>query len=182
MKRVEMEDEKGRSNLPAMIPNDKLDEVIDLSGDQTSWVKPVEGGFKLVKEDKYVKTLTGRIVDVTLYLMKFEDSGPTKMPHVKDDLQIPEGFERRCDVKLDVGGQLIGLSLAPSSAKYHLSPYLKFLRNQGLRPEDVVTTVTSRRASNDKGSWSVACFEAVSDPQTEPGSDKSPDSIPEEWK
>jgi hypothetical protein len=174
---------KFESKIPS-ISTDKLDAVIDLSDDQTSWLKIIEGGFKVINQDKFVKGFTGRIVSVEPHLMKFENNTPHKLPHVADDLDIPEGYERRCDVKLLMDDQLIGLSLAPSSMKYYLSPYLKFLRNKDLRPEEVLTKVTSKQASNDKGTWSVAAFELVGEPQ-----DTSPEPpqavsgrIPKGWE
>ncbi len=174
---------KFESKVPS-IPDDKLNAVIDLSDDQTSWVKVIEGGFKVINQDKFVKGFTGRIMDVTPYLMKFENGVPHKLPHVADDLDIPEGFERRCDVKILADDQLIGLSLAPSSTKYYLSPYLKFLKNKGLRPEQVFTKVTSKQASNDKGTWSVAAFELVGEPQGTSPETPQPVSgrVPKGWE
>jgi hypothetical protein len=165
---METQKEKGLTKIESRVPSipeDKLNAVIDLSDDQTLWTKVIEGGFKVINQDKFVKGFTGRIVDVTPYLMKFENGVPHKLPHVADDLEVPEGYERRCDLKLLVDDQLIGLSLAPSSTKFYLSPYLKFLRNKGLRPEQVLTKVSSKQASNDKGTWSVAAFELIEETQ-----------------
>ena len=172
---------KFESKVPS-IPEDKLDAVIDLSDDQTSWVKVIEGGFKVINQDRFVKSFTGRIIDVTPYLMKFENGVPSKIPHVADDLDIPEGYERRCDVKLLADDSVIGMSLAPSSTKFSLSPYLKFLRNKGIRPEEVVTKVTSKQASNDKGTWAVAAFELVGSSDKAPPESQTERRVPTEWE
>ncbi len=160
--------EKG---VPA-IPNEKLQAVMDLAGDEIIWLKTVEGGFKLVKQDKFVKNITGRIISVEPYLMRFENGVPTKIPHIADDLQIPEGFERRCDIKIRTGDQVLGLSLPSSSFRYNLSPYLRFLHGKGLRPEQVSTKVFSRQATNNMGTWPVACFELVGSDQPQETSSK----------
>jgi len=105
----------------APIPEGHIDAVINLSAESILWLKPVEGGLKIVTQDKFIRDVAGKIVDVFPYLMKFEDGVPTKIPHVVDDADIPPGFERRCDLKILADGQLLGLSLAPSSMKYYLS-------------------------------------------------------------
>ena len=162
-------------NLPG-IPDEKIDQVISLSDDQTIWVKLIEGGFKIVSQDKFVKFLEGKTVDVNPYLIKFENGTPTKLPNATNDLEIPEGYERRCDLKLLIGEEVFGISLPPSSAKFYLSPYLKYLKNRNLRPEDVLTRVTSKQASNKHGTWPVAVFE-LADPKAEP-----PKDYTKEWK
>ena len=116
-------------------------------------------------------------MDVNAYLIKFESGTPTKIPNVVNDLEIPKGYERRCDVKfLTSGGEVLGISLPPSSTKFYLSPYLKYLKNRNLRPEDVLTRVTSKQASNKHGTWPVAVFE-LADPKAEP-----PKDYTKEWK
>ena len=167
-------------NLPG-IPDDKLSAVIQLSDDRTNWVKIVEGGFKLLGQDKFVKQLVGKIVDVTPYLIKFESGVPTKIPNVTDDLEIPEGYERRCDVKLLVDDELFGLSLPPSSIRFYLSPYLKFLRNKNLRPENVLTRVTSKMASNSMGTWPVSVFELADTPSPDASVPLNAKGYPSAW-
>ena len=180
---MQYEKKKEEKNLakiekaPPAIPNEKLQAVVDLADDQTEWLKTVEGGFKLVNQDKFIKSITGRIISVDPYLMKFENGVPTKIAHIADEHQIPEGFERRCDLKIKVGNQILGLSLPSSSFRYYLSPYIKSLLNRGLRPEQVTTRVFSRQASNAKGSWAVSCFEMVGSDQPQEGSSK----LPAEW-
>lgn len=160
------------------IPDEKLQAVMDVSGDQTEWLKTVEGGFKVIKQDKFIKNVTGRIISVDPFLMTFENGIPKKLPHVADDLKIPEGYERRCDIKVLVADQKIfGISLPSSSFKFNLSPYIKFLHGKGLRPEQVVTKIFSKQASNSMGTWAVACFELVGTDQPTETSSK----LPSEW-
>lgn len=158
------------------IPPEKLDQIISLSDDQTLWIKVIEGGFKIVSQDKFVKSLLGKIVDATPYLIKFESGTPTKIPNVTNELEIPEGYERRCDVKLLIEDEVFGISLPPSSTKFYLSPYLKYLKNKNMRPENVLTRVTSKQASNQFGTWPVAVFELADSPETE-----SSKNYPKEW-
>jgi hypothetical protein len=163
-------------NLPN-IPDEKIDQIISLSDDQTIWIKVIEGGFKITSQDKFVKFLVGKIVDATPYLIKFEGGTPTKIPNVINDLEIPEGYERRCDVKLLVEDEVFGISLPPSSTKFYLSPYLKYLKNKNMRPESVLTRVISKQASNQFGTWPVAVFElAVDSPEA-----GSPKNYPKDW-
>jgi len=64
---------------------------------------------------------------------------------------------------------------------------LKYLRNKGLRPEEVLTRISSKQAANIRGSWSVATFELADDrpvlgkkPPEEP-SPANAENIPSEW-
>jgi hypothetical protein len=179
---------------PPTIPDENIDAMIDLSDDIALWVKLVPGGFQFANHDKIVPELVGKIVSVVPYLINFEagDRIPAKLPHVKSDLEIPEGYSRRCDVKILTGGQIVGISLAPSSMKFQLSPYLKYLRNQGLRPEDVVTRITSKQVSNNMGTFQVVVFVVVNEtgkpvdtpPKRTPSETPpkaSSDTYPDEW-
>lgn len=178
-------------NLPA-IADENIDAVIEMSDDATTWAKLVDGGFEFANQGKIVPEFVGRLVAVTPYLINFDagDRLPAKKPHVKDDIDIPEGYSRRCDVKVDVGQALVGISLAPSSMKFQLSPYLKYLKNQGLRPEEVMTRVTSKRVSNQMGTFNVAVFElvdesapaATKEAPSETPVEASSDAFPSEWK
>jgi hypothetical protein len=184
---------RGESTLT--IADENIDSVISLSDDTTTWARLVDGGFELTAHGKTVPELVGQLVAVTPYLINFDagDRVPAKKPHVENDIDIPEGYSRRCDIKLEIGSQaLVGLSLAPSSMKHHLSPYLKYLRNQGLRPDEVITRITSKRASNQMGTFNVAVFELVDGdikrPPASPAataqekaSEASSDAYPAEW-
>jgi hypothetical protein len=148
---------------PPSIPDESIHQVIKLSDDLAIWAKLVVGGFQFANQDKIVPEIIGTLVQIQPYLINFDagDRLPAKKPHVESDLDIPEGYSRRCDIKLLTSGQVVGISLAPSSMKFQLSPYLKYLRNQGLRPEEVLTRVTSRQVSNNMGTFQVAVFEVA---------------------
>ena len=184
------------------IPDESIDSVIEMSDDIAIWAKLVRGGFEFASQGgKIVPELVGRMVSITPYLINFDegDRQPAKLPHVTSDLEIPEGYSRRCDIKILTGGQVVGLSLAPSSMKFQLSPYLKYLKNQGLRPEDVITRITSKQVSNQMGTFQVAVFEVADEkgkssetlkampPKTPKGTppetppEASSDTYPEEW-
>lgn len=179
---------------PPSIPDENIDAVIEMSEDITIWTKLVPGGFQFTNQDKMVPEIVGRVVSIVSLLVNFDegDRQPAKLPHVKSDLEIPPGYSRRCEVKIQSGGQVVGISLAPSSMKFQLSPYLKYLKNQGLRPEEVTTRITSKQVSNNLGTFQVAVFEMVDEagkssetppkrtpPETPP--EASSDTYPEEW-
>jgi hypothetical protein len=175
-----------KSNATITIPDQTIEDMIALADDTCQWCKLTDGGFKFVNQDKIVPEIVGRMMSIQLYLINFEagDRLPAKKPHVRNDTEIPEGYSRRCDIKLDVDGQLIGLSLAPSSIKFQLSPYLKYLKNQGLRPDQVITRVRSKQASNALGTFNVAVFEIADAERKEPSettSDETSFDYPDEW-
>ena len=172
---------------PPAIPDENVKAVIDMSDDVAIWGKLVPGGIQFPNQDKIVPEIIGQLVQITPYLINFVagDRLPAKKPHVKDDIEIPEGYSRRCDIKLNAGGQVIGLSLAPSSMKFQLSPYLKHLQNQGLRPDKVLTRITSRQVSNNMGTFQVAVFEVANEKgmpkETSPEEVPEDTSYPDEW-
>ena len=148
------------------IPDAVTDEVIEAGDDATMWAKATEAGFAF--NDKTVPTLTGVITAMYPYLVKWEEGQPHKIANVANDIDIPEGYERRCDVKMEVGaGQLVGVSLSKSSFKYHLSPYVRHLKGVGLRAGDVVTRLRVLQVSNRMGTFNVVAFEVVDDPGEE---------------
>jgi hypothetical protein len=59
--------------------------------------------------------------------------------------------------------------------KFQLSPYLKYLKNQGLRPEDVITRITSKQVSNQMGTFQVAVFEVADEKEK---SSETPKAMP----
>jgi hypothetical protein len=173
------------SSSPPAIPDENINSVIDLSDDIAIWAKLVRGGFQFANQDKIVPELVGKIISITPYLINFDegDRQPAKRPHVKSDLEIPEGYSRRCDIKILTGGQVVGISLAPSSMKFQLSLYLKYLKNQGLKTEEVTTRITSKQASNSLGTFQVAVFEMVGTKEkpSETPIESSNDDPPDEW-
>ena len=175
-----------KSNATITIPDQTIEDMIALTDDTCHWCKLADGGFKFVNQDKIVPEIVGRMMSIQPYLINFEagDRLPAKKPHVRNDIEIPEGFSRRCDIKLDVDGQLIGLSLAPSSMKFQLSPYLKYLKNQGLKHREVTTRIRSKQASNIQGTFNVAVFEIADAERREPSEtpyDNTSLNFPDEW-
>ncbi len=152
------------------IRDEGIDQVIKLSNDVAIWATLVPGGFQFKSQDKFVSEITGRLIQITPYLISFDsdDRLPAKKPHVESDVEIPEGYKRRCDIKLLASGQVVGISLARSSMKYQLGPYVKYLDNKGLRPDEVLTRVTSKQVSNSRGTFQVVVFEVVDGEPEEP--------------
>ena len=170
---------KERDDRPITTSDETLNNLNTLSDDLATWAKLIEGGYRFVALDKIVPELVGVIRGIHLYFAKFENGKPIKKPFIRNEA-IPEGFELRSDVKIEVEGQIVGISLSPSSTKFQLSKYTTWLSNQGMRPEWVVTKMQSRQASNDIGTWPVAVFEMVGmvgGPQTseQPKSERPPE-------
>jgi hypothetical protein len=172
-----------------MIKEEDINAVIRLSDNTCIWSKLVDGGFKFDNQDKIIPELVGRLVEITPYLINFDSAErpPPKLPHVESDLEIPPGYHRRTDIKMEIansGGNVIGLSLPLSSAKFQLSPYLRHLKNQGLKPHEVVTRITSRQASNPSGTFSVAVFHLIDHEDDPSGSppDQGVSALPPEWQ
>jgi len=176
-------------DLSLSIPDENLQDVLNISDDLAVWAKLDRGGngFYFPSQDKTVTELTGVVKSLSPYLVRFEDNIPHKLPHEPDDLKIPDGYERRCDIKIDVDGMIVGLSLSPSSFKHQLSPYVRHLANRGLRPEQVTTRIKTKTASNSMGSWAIAVFsEAGQAPQAEQPATKvhlpsQSSKVPEGW-
>jgi len=159
------------ASVSIKIPEETLQEVINMADDQVLWMKPTQFGFSY--GDKVVPEIRGAIVQVNPYLVKFDGKQAIKKPHVSSDHDIPEGFERRCDIKLDAGaGQIVGVSLSKSSFRGGLAPYLKYLNNQGLKPHEVLTVMRTRIATNQYGQFAVVNF-AVADETSSSGSGQS---------
>lgn len=142
------------------IPEEKINLVAALADENAMWVKLTDGGF-LVNGEKVVSELKGILAAINPYWIKWEEKRPTKIPYNGQD--APEGFELRCDIKMDIDGTVIGLSLPKTSTKLHLSQYLKFLKNSGLNPNQVITRVRSKAISSPHGRFNVAIFDAVGD-------------------
>jgi hypothetical protein len=150
------------------IPDETVQEIIGIGEDVPHWAKVTEGGFLIF--EKTIPELEGIICELYNYLVEWDGKKPHKIPTVPSDSQIPEGYERRVDMKVMIGDQLVGISLAKSSIKYHLAPYLKYLSNHGYKPNDVVTKFRIKQVSNVHGSFPVTTFSMV-------GLIKSPEEI-----
>ena len=174
----------GASKYPS-VSKQVVDEIIELSEDVCMYVTVEKDGFRFKNQEKMVPELVGPIRAIDCYLAYFPggSQAPIKKPWLKNDVDIPEGFERRADVKMGINGQPVCIPLSPSSIKYQLGPYLKHLRNQGLEPEDVITRCTTRTASNELGSWAVVVFEIADEQRvpSEPPSKQKDFDFPSEW-
>ena len=99
-----------------------------------------------MQNDKIISEMCGRIIRIILYGVKWSDKKPDKIPF-DPGKDLPEGYEPRCDLFIEVGKQVIGISLSKTSLKYHFSPYVRNLKNNGLRPEDVISRLRVKQAT-----------------------------------
>ena len=144
--------------MDIMIPQEKIDLIARLGDENAMWVKIVDGGF-LVNGEKVVPELRGVIVSVNPYLVRWTDKRPEKIPFNGQD--TPEGYDLRCDLKINIDGTVVGLSLPKTSTKSQLGPYMKFLKNANLLPNRVVTRVRSKSVSSPHGKFNLAVFECL---------------------
>jgi hypothetical protein len=182
----EIEKKKNNKDKKALtIPDINLNQCTSLADGITLYAKldKAAAGIVIESQGKTLADLKGRLVFIEPHLGKWTDGVLEKLPYVEKKLDMPKGFKPRCDIKIDSGGTLIGLSLAESSFVYQLCPYLKYLENQGFRPEQVITRIRTQMRSNDLGSWPIAVFDIVEDdsdnvkPQQPPKVD-----TPTEWR
>lgn len=178
------DDENPKTGLPApasvtiAIPEETVKAVAAMADDQPLWMKVTQ--FGLSYGEKVVPEIRGRIIQIEPCIIKFEGIGkpPIKKPHVADDKDIPEGFERRCDIKIDIGNeQIIGISLSKTSFRWGLAPYIKYLINQGLKPSDVITVLRTRAVTNQYGQFAVVNFNVANDSSPV---DPAPTQVPQQ--
>jgi len=139
------------------IPEATVDLISRLADENAMWIKITDGGFLF--NDKVISEMKGRIISVNPYYVQWIDKKPYKIAY--EGQAQPEGYELRCDIKIDVAGTIIGLSLPKTSTKTHLSQYLKFLKASGLRLEDVITRCRVKAVSSPHGRFNVVVFDAV---------------------
>ncbi len=135
-------------------------QIISITDDDVLWVKPIEAGFSA--GDNIIPELRGVIFDTKVYWIHWPVTGaPEKVPFTSMDEQ-PEGFELRCDIKMAlVDGELVGLSLAPSSAR-SFSRYMRRLQSARLPIDEVVTVARTRAVTNkNKQKFVIVDFEPV---------------------
>lgn len=137
------------------LDDEVLSQIVELA-DGTLWVKVTQLGF--VWGDKVAAELVGVIADIRLHCIRWEGQIPTKIPFTNTP---PEGFKARVDLKIMVSGQMVGLSLPPSTVSKQLAPFLTYLKNQNFRPDQVITRLQTRQASNAYGSFTVVVFECL---------------------
>ena len=138
-----------------------VDAIISISDADVLWLKISEGGF--LNGDVFMAPeLTGVIFDIKPYWIRWSTTeAPEKIPFRKLEDQ-PEGFELRTDLKVSLRhGELIGLSLAPSSAR-NFSRYLRRLQGLRLLVSEVVTIMRPRSVTNKmKQKFCILDFEVV---------------------
>jgi len=152
---------EGYELMPVEISDATLDDLSEMAKRITTMAKLVEGGIEI--DGTTYGDITGRITGVKIYLISFPGEGqpPEIIGNVIDDDDIPEGFSRRADVTIQCGSQLVQLKLPPYSTNYILPKYVTALADEGLRPEDVVTRVTSERKRGKNMQWNAAKFATV---------------------
>jgi len=177
-------EKRGGDIVTVSISDETIEQIISMGDDVAMWAKMVDNGFSI--NDKTFSKIEGVIIDIKPYLVKWDNNKPYKIPNVANDEEIPADYERRVDLKILINGQIVGISLPKSSFKNRLSPYLRHLKNNGLRPEEVVTRLRSSKVSNVHGTFNVAAFEMlgsaknVTAKKVEPqsGPDQGPPPVP----
>ena len=156
------------------IPEETINLVASMADENAVWPKLTDGGFLL--NEKVIPELKGVLAAIRPYYVKWTNKKPEKIPF--NGQEAPEGFELKCDIRLNVKGTVIGLSLAKTSIKAHLSPYLKFLKNSGLKPYEVITRIRSKAVSSSHGKFNVAIFDCcgtvVDIPESTPIQEEQP--------
>lgn len=140
------------------VSNDTINELQEIAQNRVTIAKVVDGGFEIDKN--FFSNLKGRIVNIHLHLIKFNDENePTILPNTTDDNQIPEGFSRRANVDLQVGSQVVRLRCPPYTTNWMLSRYVTALKDEGLNPSEVITKayVVERKAKSMK--WNAIAFD-----------------------
>lgn len=139
------------------IPQEKIDLITHLADENAIWVKITDGGF--IINDKIIAEIVGIIKNINPYYVLWTDKKPSKIPYEGQD--APDGYELRCDIKMNVDGAVIGLSLSKTSTKAHLAQYLKFLQRSGLQANLVLTRIRSKAVSSPHGKFNVAVFDCI---------------------
>ncbi len=151
-------------NYELEIPQAKIDLVAGLSDSEKKWLKLTEGGFILSKDDKFVPEIIGVICGLNPYFIKWSDDKKSndKIPMEHPSQEPPENYSLRCDLTIEVDGSLYGLSLAKTSTKHHLAPYISQLKKNGFAPDQVVTRIKSKSVATQAGKFNIAIFEPIS--------------------
>lgn len=138
-----------------------VDAVISISDDDVLWLKFSEGGF--FNGDNFMAAeIQGVIFDVKPYWIRWlMAEPPDKIPFRSMDDQ-PEGYELRTDLKVSLRhGELVGLSLAPSSVR-NFSRYARRVKGLHLGINDVVTIFSPRAVTNkQKQKFCILDFDLV---------------------
>ncbi len=149
---------KNNNSVNIEIPDEALDLIERLSDKNLVWIKPSDGGFLMNNE--IVPEIMGVIVGVFPHYAKWTGNKPEKIPFSGQD--APDGFTLHTDLKIDIGGGgLIGLSLATTTTKSYLSPYLKSLRQSGLRPNEALTQLKVKSVPGKQRTFNVVNFTLI---------------------
>ncbi len=137
-----------------------------------------DGGFR-TPSGRTVDNFNGQLVSVDPYLTRFVDGKLVdRQPNVRDDKDIPTGYERRVDLIFLCDNQHWRIRLSKGSIRY-LKNYFRQLSEQGLNPGDVITQFGTETKSGQFGSYSLVMMTLAG--QVSNG-DSSPAPVPEEVK
>ena len=105
----EKKDEIIQSNNDLIVNDEAIEDLIDLADDVPSQIRISDNGFKV--NEKVLPRLRGILFNPQPYLIKFNGAGtrPERLPYERDREKIPDGFERRCDVKMLISDQEFNL-------------------------------------------------------------------------
>jgi hypothetical protein len=133
------------------IANAVLDSIEAMSEDSVMWVKPTAQGFMLGEET--YESIDGVITDIDFYYCRWSNNQIDKIHDVLPGNE-PEGYSPRADVLVFTSdGEEVGISLATSSFKFSLAPYLKNLKRMGLAPTQAVTKFTTKEVKGRMGTY-----------------------------
>ena len=150
-----------------------VESVISISDDDVLWLKIAEGGF-LDGDNFMAPEIRGIVFDIKPYWIKWNiGEPPEKIPFRSMDDQ-PEFFELRTDLKVSlIDGELVGLSLAPSSSR-NFSRYMRRLQSMRLPISEVITVFTTRAVVNKQKQKFVMLDFDVIPPKAGPEKAKQP--------
>lgn len=147
------------------IPEETLDRLLKTAEQNTilASVKK-DGGFEV--KNAWFEALTGVIVSIDDYLIKWENREPHKIVYIPDELDWPEGYKPGADVTiLTTERKRVKFALSKSSFQYELCDYVEFLNTRGLKPHEVVTKFTTRQVDGQYGTYTVVVPQLL--PQSE---------------
>ena len=141
------------------LPDSLLDSVAkQLCGPGNYGSVEKTGGFKVSGVEKAIPEIRGVVTDMQIYQARWEASVMLKLDYTGGE--PVHGYQLRGDMTILVNPDFeLQLSLSPTSLKGAVS-YLKSLQNQGISPNQVLTTFRTKAVSGKFGSYSICTFEA----------------------